>query len=157
MRVETDIGRTGDADKDKIVDTLNKFLRGELSAVETYGQAIERLGGSSFLSELVDNQQSHAERAELLGQQVVQMGGEASRSSGLWGGFVKLVEGGAKLFGEKAAVAALEEGEDHGLRLYRNELDGVDLGTRDLVERILLPEQDRTHRTMSAIKHRIHQ
>jgi bacterioferritin (cytochrome b1) len=156
MRVETDIGR-GSPDAEKIIDTLNKFLRGELSAVETYAQAIERLNSSSFLPELADNQRSHQERAELLAQQVLQMGGEPSRSSGLWGGFAKLVEGSAKLFGEKAAVAALEEGEDHGLRLYRNELDGVDLGTRDLVERILLPEQDRTHRTMSAIKHRIHQ
>jgi bacterioferritin (cytochrome b1) len=156
MRVESDdIGRGADADK--IIDTLNKFLRGELSAVETYDQAIERLRGGSFLSELTDNQRSHQERAELLAQQVLQMGGEPSRSSGVWGGFAKLVEGGAKLFGEKAAVAALEEGEDHGMRLYRNELDGVDLGTRDLVERILLPEQDRTHRTMSAIKHRMHQ
>jgi hypothetical protein len=156
MRVESDVGRPG-PDAEKIIETLNKFLRGELSAVETYGQAIERLSGSSFLAELGENQRSHQERVELLQQQILQMGGDPAKSSGLWGSFAKAIEGGAKVFGEKAAAAALEEGEDHGLRLYRNELDDVDLGTRDLVERVLLPEQERTHRTMSAIKHRMNQ
>jgi uncharacterized protein (TIGR02284 family) len=156
MRVESDVGRGG-VDTGKIVDALNKFLRGELSAVETYGQAIERLRTSTFATELFDNQRSHQERVELLRQQVVQLGGEPAKSSGLWGGFAKLVEGGAKVFGEKAAVAALEEGEDHGLRLYRNELDSLDLGTRDVVDRILLPEQERSHRAMSALKHRMNQ
>jgi bacterioferritin (cytochrome b1) len=156
MRVESDIGRGG-VDAEKVIDALNKFLRGELSAVETYEQAIERLRSSTFAAELSECQRSHQERVELLRQQVLQLGGEPSKSSGVWGGFAKTVEGGAKVFGEKAAVAALEEGEDHGLRLYRNELDSLDLGTRDVVDRILLPEQERTHRTMSTIKDRMHQ
>ena len=64
--------------------------------------------------------------------------------------------GGAKAFGEKAAIAALEEGEDHGLRLYKGDLDKLDPATRTLVETDVLPAQERTHRSLSTLKHAMH-
>jgi hypothetical protein len=157
MRVESDVGR-GSVDADQITGILNKFLRGELSAVETYRQALDRLGASAFASELLENKRSHEQRVEMLKNQIVRLGGKCAEDSGAWGGFAKLVEGGAKLFGEKAAVAALEEGEDHGLKLYRSnsDIEKLDLATRDFVERSLLPEQERTHRTTSRLKHAQH-
>ena len=39
----------------------------------------------------------------------------------------------------KAALAALEEGEDHGLRMYKDDLDKLDTSTRSFVEGELLP------------------
>jgi len=77
-------------------------------------------------------------------------------SSGPWGGFAKLVEGGAKVFGVKAALAALEEGEDHGKKLYREDLDKLDASTRSFVETELMPEQQQTHDLMSQLKHSVH-
>ena len=76
--------------------------------------------------------------------------------SGSWGAFARLVEGGAKTFGEKAAVAALEEGEDHGLKLYRDDLTKLDPASRQLVETDLLPAQERTHQSLSTLKHTLH-
>jgi hypothetical protein len=154
MRLESEATRGADT----AIDILNKFLRGELSAVETYRQALERLGTTACATDLTENQRSHQQRVELLRNQVIRMGGKPSDGSGPWGGFAKLIEGGAKLFGENAAIAALEEGEDHGLKLYRNrsDLEKLDLATRDFVERSLLPEQERTHRTTSALKHDKH-
>ena len=145
-------------DADKITGILNKFLRGELSAVETYRQALERMGASTFAADLLENKRSHEQRVEMLRNQVLRLGGQCDDDSGAWGSFAKLVEGGAKLFGEKAAVAALEEGEDHGLKLYRSnsDIEKLDLATRDFVERSLLPEQERTHRTASRLKHAQH-
>jgi hypothetical protein len=151
MRVETNVKESSDT-----VDTLNKFLRGEISAVETYNQAIERLSKSAFVADLVECRRSHEERAELLRQQIVRLGDKPAESSGVWGGFAKLVEGGAKLFGEKAALATLEEGEDHGLKLYRSELSKLDPVTRDFVERSLLSAQERTHQVLSTLKHNFH-
>jgi hypothetical protein len=151
MRVETNVKGSSEA-----IDTLNKLLRGEISAVETYGQALERLSKSSFVADLAECRRSHEERAELLRQQVVRLGGEPAESSGPWGGFAKLIEGGAKLFGEKAALSALEEGEDHGLKLYRNEQSKLDPTTREIVERSLLPAQERTHQVLSTLKHNFH-
>ena len=54
----------------------------------------------------------------MLRDAIVACGGTPAEGSGAWGTFAKVVEGGAKVFGEKAAVAALEEGEDHGLADY---------------------------------------
>jgi len=158
MRVESDVSRSGAVDADAVTGILNKFLRGELSAVETYRQALERLGTSTCATDLMENNRSHEQRVEMLRNQIVRLGGIPSDDSGPWGSFAKLVEGGAKLFGEKAAIAALEEGEDHGLKLYRNnsDVEKLDLATRDFVERSLLPEQERTHRTASRLKHAMH-
>jgi hypothetical protein len=141
---------------DKTVDALNGFLRGEMSAVETYQQAIDKLGGSSTLMQLEDCRRSHEQRIAKLRAQVESLGGVPADDSGTWGAFARLVEGGAKTFGERAAVAALEEGEDHGLKLYRDDLDKLDAASRRLVETDLLPAQERTHQFMSALKHTLH-
>jgi len=144
------------ASNDKVCDTLNKFLRGELSAVETYRQAMEKVTDASLRPQLQQNSQSHQDRAAKLRNRIAQLSGKPSDSSGPWGGFAKLVEGGAKAFGVKAALAALEEGEDHGLRMYRDDLDKLDASTRSFVEGELMPAQQRSHDTMSALKHSVH-
>jgi hypothetical protein len=63
-----------------------------------------------------------------------------------------LIERSATAIGEKAAVAALEEGEDHGRDDYMRDLDQIDSGARQLVEFAILPEQRRTHETVRAVK-----
>ena len=138
------------------VDTLNELLRGEISAVETYRQALEKLTNSPRRAELEDCRRSHEQRVRKLREQVVRMGGRPDESSGAWGAFAKLVAGGAKAFGEKAAIAALEEGEDHGLRLYKGDIDKLDPASRALVETDVLPAQERTHRSLSTLKHEMH-
>lgn len=143
-------------ESDKSIDTLNGFLRGELSAVETYQQAIQKLETSTTRAQLEECQRSHEQRVQRLRQHIVQLGGQPSDSSGPWGAFTRLFEGGAKAFGERAAIAALEEGEDHGLRLYRDDIDKLDASSRQLVEMDLLPAQERTHRSLSDIKHAKH-
>ncbi|HEY0714955.1 MAG TPA: DUF2383 domain-containing protein [Polyangia bacterium] len=141
---------------ERTVDTLNSFLRGEISAVETYRQAIEKINDPSLRSRLQDLQQMHERQAAKLRNQISQVGGQPSESSGPWGGFAKLIEGGAKVFGVKAALAALEEGEDHGLKLYRGNLDDLDVQARSFVQNDLLPTQQQTHDAMSALKHSVH-
>src|SRR4051794_27821485 len=82
------------------VKHLNSFLRGELSAVETYKQAIEKLDKSTHRATLQLCANSHAQRAQLLSQEVRRLGGEPAQQSGAWGTFAKLVEGSAAAFGE---------------------------------------------------------
>src|SRR4051812_40502751 len=104
-------------------DELNKLLRGELSAVETYQMAIDKLDANSPVrSELQACMRSHQSRVMTLRDQVIALRGEPSESSGPWGAFAKAVQGTAKIFGDKATIAALEEGEDHGLKDYKREL-----------------------------------
>jgi uncharacterized protein (TIGR02284 family) len=141
---------------EQTVDTLNSFLRGEMSAVETYRQAIEKMTDPVLRARLQDIQQLHERQAAKLRNQIAQCGGQPSETSGPWGGFAKLVEGGAKVFGVKAALAALEEGEDHGLKLYQGNLDELEPKARSFVQNDLLPTQQETHDAMSAIKHSVH-
>jgi uncharacterized protein (TIGR02284 family) len=134
------------------IDQLNSFLRGELSAVETYQQCIDKMGNASIVSQLRVLQESHRRRADMLSQRIGMLGGKPADSSGVWGSFAKLVEGSAKVFGEAAAVSALEEGEDHGHDDYKRDLDKLSPEQRRFVESQILPEQQRTHDELSRIE-----
>ena len=138
--------------QNQAVDVLNSFLRGEISAVETYRQALEKVDRPQVRTQLQDCLQSHAQRVTALSDQIRTLGGSPATSSGVWGSFAKIVEGGAKAFGESAAVAALEEGEDHGRNDYRRDVDKLDARTKQFVQASLIPEQQRTHDTMSTLK-----
>jgi len=133
------------------IDQLNSFLRGEISAVETYKIALEKLAKSTYVASLRDNLKSHEDRVGQLRAEIVKHGGEAADGSGAWGTFAKVVEGGAAAFGEKAAIAALEEGEDHGRNDYQRELESIKPPTREFVQR-LLAEQLKTHAVLSNLK-----
>jgi len=134
------------------VNHLNSFLRGELAAVETYRMALNKLDHSPHRSLLEHCERSHAARVRVLAQEVRKRGGEPSDGSGPWGAFAKLVEGGAAAFGEKAAIAALEEGEDHGRDDYRRDLPDLDPAARQTIEADVMPEQNRTHNAISSLK-----
>jgi demethoxyubiquinone hydroxylase (CLK1/Coq7/Cat5 family) len=134
------------------VKQLNGFLRGELSAVETYQKALEKLAGSSYRGVLENCWRSHLRRAEMLEREVRRRGGQPAQSSGPWGALARLVEGGAALVGEKAAIAALENGEDHRRNEYQRDLGELPLEVRTLLESTVLPEQAITHAAISALK-----
>jgi hypothetical protein len=135
------------------IDKLNELLRGELSAVETYDIAIGRLDANSAARSTLEScRDSHQRRVDLMAQEVERAGGEPSQKSGPWGVFAKTFESGAAAFGEKLAIAALEEGEDKGLRDYREAVTSCDAPTRDFVLRDVMPLQEQTHRRMSQLK-----
>ena len=140
--------------KDQDIKKLNSLLRGEFAAVETYGQCIEKMKDSATVAELRALQSSHQLRVNELQQQIIALGGQPEQGSGAWGAFAKLVEGGAKIFGESAAISALEEGEDKGKRDYAD-LDDLSPTVRSFVQRVLVPEQRRTHDALSQIEHRM--
>jgi uncharacterized protein DUF2383 len=139
-------------DKSGTIDQLNSFLRGELSAAETYRLALERLEQSEFRPTLVQCSRSHEERARLLTEAILGRGGEPSDSSGAWGSLVRMLERSAVSISESAAISVLEEGEDHGRDDYLRDLDNLEPTARQLVEFAILPEQRRTHDTIRAVK-----
>ena len=140
----------------KTVEHLNSFLRGELAAVETYRLALKRMNASPHRNMLEHCERSHADRARLLADEVRRYGGEPSQGSGPWGTFAKLVESSAAVIGEKAAILALEEGEDHGRDDYRRDLPDLMPSARQRIENDVIPEQNRTHYAISRIKRELH-
>jgi uncharacterized protein (TIGR02284 family) len=115
--------------------TLNSLLRGEMSAIETYRQAIEKFAGEPETDQLRAFQRDHRDAADALWHHIERHGGKPSEGSGPWGSFAKAIEGAAKLLGDTAALKALKEGEEHGLKDYQDALDNGNLPTdcRELV------------------------
>ena len=138
------------------VETLNSFLRGEISAVETYRQAIDHVSDDRIRTQLEDCLHDHEQRVESIRDHIQKLGGTPSEGSGVWGTFAKLVQGGADLLGEKTAIAALEEGEDRGLADYQSGIDKAHGEARRLVRMELLPAQKRTHAQLSRLKKTLH-
>lgn len=135
------------------IDQLNSFLRGEISAVETYDQAIKKLADEPALAEsLRACRASHDRRVNALRSEIRRLGGDPAEGSGVWGAFAKAVEGGAKVFGKSAAIAALEEGEDHGRDDYLGDLEKLTPAIKSFVQTQLVPEQKRTHDALSRLK-----
>jgi hypothetical protein len=131
---------------------LNAFLRGELSAVETYDQVLKKVPGDE-IPELRQNRDCHFRRTQLLANAILAKGGKPETTSGAWGALAQAATGSATLFGRDAMISILEEGEDRGLADYRTAVGSGDEELRQLVAIDLLPAQKRTHGRMSQLEH----
>lgn len=140
------------SDSDDVVEALNVLLRGELAAIESYDKVLQKGVHQPLRAVLLENERSHQERATRLRSMIVQLGGSPSLGPGAWGGLARIVQGGAKAFGLKAGLAVLQEGEDHGVRLYQNDLDKLDPATRLVVEGEFLGLQTATRDTIAAVR-----
>lgn len=146
--------RTENVEKD--VEQLNSFLKDELAAVETYHQCIEKVDDAGITSNLADLEQSHKARADLLSRKIQELGGTPENKSGVWGSFAKAVEGGAKLFGDKAAVSALEQGEDRGKENYEKKVENLSPEVRSFIDASILPEHLRSHEMLNRVQAMVH-
>jgi len=127
------------------VTALNSLLRGEMSAIETYRQALEKAGSEPGAQDLHTFAKEHRDAADQLWHHVEQHGGKPSEGSGAWGAWAKAVEGTAKLFGNAAALKALKDGEEHGLKEYEGALENKDMAPECLTLLRGLAEQQRQH------------
>jgi hypothetical protein len=122
------------------ISWLNRLLRGELSAVETYEMAMSKCEKEACAGDLRHLLEQHREAADVLREQLELRNEPSSRSSGPWGSFAQLVTGAAKLFGTATTFRALKQGEEHGISEYESALnDALDPECRELILRTLLP------------------
>lgn len=123
------------------VDRLNALLRGELAATETYQQLLEKVGSLFGAADLRQIHADHREAANTLREHVHYFGGEPVQSSGAWGACARLAERASQIFGNTAALKALKEGEEKGIRDYKEALNDEDLPAecKALIRAQLLP------------------
>ncbi len=133
------------------VDKMNCLLQGELSALETYRQAFEKVEDPRAKDVLMQCHMCHSRRVDAIVEKIVSLAGKPAENSGAWGSFAKLLEGGATVFGDRAAIAMLEEGEDKGLADYRKLASDPDLYVRELAAD-LISKQEATHEKMRNLK-----
>lgn len=137
------------------IETLNKFLKDELAAIETYQQAIDKFqedeeDGSEPLTPI---HQDHREAVASLRALIDRLGGEPAEDSGVWGTWAKIIQGGANLLGKKVALKALHEGESKGAEAYQEALQDTELPTdiRSLIENKLLVDSQLHIRTLDQL------
>jgi len=123
------------------IAVCNALLRGELSAVETYSQAIEKYAGSPVTEELRRIRSEHSRSATWLSANVREMGGEPEKDSGAWGLFATAMQGAANLFGKNSAIESLQRGEEAGRKDYQEALldDEVMIGCKQMIREDLFP------------------
>jgi hypothetical protein len=124
------------------LEALNTLLRGELSAVETYDQAIAKFEKEPIATELHHIRDAHQHSVVALRERVVHFGGTPSEGSGAWGAFATAVTEAARVIGPATLLAALKQGEQHGINQYESALNnpGIDPGCKDLIRSDLLPK-----------------
>lgn len=127
------------------VSQLNELLRGEISAVETYRQALEKVGDEPGADKLKQYHDQHTTAVGTLADMVRKHGGTPSNDSGAWGAWAQTVLGSAKLLGDKAALKALKEGEEHGIKEYKEVLenDNIPADIKMVVRDKLIPAQQK--------------
>ena len=117
---ENEIGRwLGSID----VEALNSCLGSELSAIDTYQQVLDKNRAhytqNVDFDKLIQILGEHRQAAAKLRTIIQQQGGTPSSDAGACGTWSQAVMGAAKLLGDKAALKALREGEESGLKAYR--------------------------------------
>jgi len=129
-------------DREAGLTHLQSFLRGELSALETYRIALKNLDDPILFKSLSQIESDHQRHVRVLQERIRALGGIPSTDSGVWGGWSRFVTTASGWFGDKAAIKSLKEGEEHGLKDYRDHLNEIDAETRRLVQNELIPEQE---------------
>jgi hypothetical protein len=137
------------------IETLNKFLKDELAATETYQQGLDKFkqddnAGSEPLAPI---HQDHMEAVASLQALITRLGGVPAEDSGVWGTWAKIIQGGANLLGNKVALKALHEGESKGVEAYQEALLETELPTdiRSLIENKLLVDSQKHITTLDQL------
>lgn len=126
------------------IKVCNSLLRGEMSAVETYDQAIETFAERPEASTLRKIRDDHVDFVNVLRQNIREMGGIPSSDSGTWGEFARAIEGSASALGESAALHALIAGESLGTNSYCKALENEEVLSecKKIIKFSLLPRQE---------------
>lgn len=112
------------------IDKVEKLLKNELAAAETYHKALEKFEEENQRREIVYLEpiyEEHTEAVSELQEKVQQMGGTPTSDSGLWGSWSEAVMSGAELIGKDAMLNALLAGEKNGLDDYEQAAQDPDM------------------------------
>ena len=138
------------------VKTIEKLLKEELSAMETYQQALDKFkvtGGQFMTNSLTPIMGAHRVAVSSLEALITKLGGTPQKGTGVWGSWAKLVLEGASLLGKQSTVMVLLEGEKIGEGDYQEALKDVTLSSelRTLIETKLLPAQQAHIRSLDRL------
>jgi len=123
------------------LETCNRLLRDEASAVATYDLALDRFRRSPDRQILKRIRSDHQESLLSLEESIVAAGGLPETSFGPWEGFGNAFENPSSHLGQSLAIELLKLGEAHELDDYEQALADVRVaeGVKDIIRQNLLP------------------
>lgn len=129
----------------------DKLIRGERAAVDAYRDALDGVdAGGTAARVLGAVLEEHRHALGALRSAAGPGHRDEGEGAGQWGAFTKAVEKAARWLGDRTALKALNEGEDHGVSEYRTALaeGGLPPAVHTLVQEELLPAQLRHVETL---------
>ncbi|MDT4288399.1 DUF2383 domain-containing protein [Methylomonas sp. MO1] len=138
------------------IEKIDSLLKNEISATETYRQALESFWKDTRRCEvdsLLQICQDHNEAAALLKAQIRQLGGAPSDKSSNWGTWEKIFQIGVNMLGKYSAIEALRDVEFSCSKAYGQALLDyqLPLALRSLIETKLLPNLQSNMRTLDQL------
>lgn len=131
---------------------MDDLIRGEMAAVKTYDTVLADMKGGSEKTRLEAIRKDHQAAVDRLSKYVAGKKDllEDTEGAGAWGGFATAWTKGAKLFGNEAALKALQTGEEHGIREYKEALadDSIDKNLKAQIKSDMLPKQEKHINTL---------
>ncbi|MGH8568422.1 MAG: DUF2383 domain-containing protein [Gammaproteobacteria bacterium] len=110
-------------------EIINKLLKRECSAVETYQEVLreerQESGRNAEFQELATILSDHQQAASQLEAWILQPQCRAAQDFGGWGTWSKVVIGAANVFGDRMVLRALHAGEESGCKRYQEVLEAA--------------------------------
>ena len=109
------------------VEALNNLYRMELSTLEAYRKAYEKLNPSPLAMEIYSIEEAHEDAINQLSEEITRCGGEPQPNELGWGVLSKLYIDVASLFREREMLAALVEREEKERDAYEHVIKATPL------------------------------
>ena len=126
---------------------MDDLIRGEMAAVKTYDTVLADMKEGAERTRLQAIRADHQAAVDRLSKYVAGKPDllEDTESAGAWGGFATAWTKGAKLMGNDAALKALQMGEEHGIREYKEALEdkSIDKNLKAQIKTEMLPKQEK--------------
>lgn len=126
---------------------LDDLVRGEQAALKAYDQLLTDTKNEKMKSQLQMIRKDHENAISKLSKYVAGKKDllEDTENAGAWGTFAKTWTKGGELMGNKTALKALQQGEEHGINEYKEALkdDTLSAELKKTIQSELLPSQQK--------------
>ena len=132
---------------------MDDLIRGEMSAVKSYDTILADMKDGAEKTKLEKIRANHETAVEKLKGFASKEVKEDTKSAGAWGSFATVWTSGAKLMGNKTALKALTQGEEHGITEYKEALDDASIKPelKQMIRTQFIPKQEEHLKTIKSM------
>jgi rubrerythrin len=151
-RAATDINTPTAKPANESATQLDDLLRGEQAAMKAYDQVLTDTKDQKVKMKLIAIRKDHETAMSKLSKYVAGKKDllEDTEDSGAWGTFAKTWTKGGSIVGNTGALRALSQGEEHGIKEYKEALkdDSLSAELKQLIKTQMLPMQQKHIETL---------